>query len=195
MTDVLITNARIFDATGAEPFNGEVLIDGNRITEVRRGSGGAVSASAGKAGQTIDAAGAFLMPGMTEAHTHFSWNDQPSLAAIAMMPPEEHVLWSIKLAKRYLDMGWTSCVGAAAAKPRLDVVVRDAIKKGDFPGPRCMAASRASMPARATAPARRRHGGWSKAMLRRSRKTTIPTRARRARPRGLATFWISTRSD
>ncbi|MFM7380439.1 MAG: amidohydrolase family protein, partial [Bacteroidota bacterium] len=124
MTDILITNARIFDATGADPFNGEVLIDGNRITQVRRGSSGAIPSSAG---QVIDAAGAFLMPGMTEAHTHFSWNDQPSLAAIAMMPPEEHILWSVRLAKRYLDMGWTSCVGAATAKPRLDVVIRNAI--------------------------------------------------------------------
>lgn len=136
--NILITNARIFDATGAEPFNGEVLIEGNRISQVRRGSSGATASSAG---QVIDAAGAFLMPGMTEAHTHFSWNDQPSLAAIAMMPPEEHILWSVRLAKRYLDMGWTSCVGAAAAKPRLDVVVREAIKKGDFPGPRYLAAS------------------------------------------------------
>lgn len=138
MTDILITNARIFDASGADPFNGEVLIQGNRISQVRRGSSGAIASSVA---QVIDAAGAFLMPGMTEAHTHFSWNDQPSLAAIAMMPPEEHILWSVRLAKRYLDMGWTSCVGAAAAKPRLDVVVREAIKKGDFPGPRYMAAS------------------------------------------------------
>lgn len=138
MTDILITNARIFDGTGSDPFTGEVLIDGNRISQVRRGTSGANATSAG---QVIDAAGAFLMPGMTESHTHFSWNDQPTLAAIAMMPPEEHILWCIRLAKRYLDMGWTSCVGAAAAKARLDVVVREAIRKGEFPGPRYMAAS------------------------------------------------------
>ena len=68
-----------------------------------------------------------MMPGMVEAHTHFSWNDQPSLDAIQRMPPEEHILWCAEVAKRYLDMGWTSCVGAAAAKPRLDVVIRNAI--------------------------------------------------------------------
>lgn len=138
MADILITNARIFDGSGSQPFNGDVQIKGNRIAQVKR---------AGSAGnsygdhQVIDAAGAFLMPGMTEAHTHFGWNDQPTLSSIQMMPPEEHILWCVRVAKRYLDMGWTSCVGAAAAKPRLDVVTRNAINSGEFPGPRFLAAS------------------------------------------------------
>ena len=138
MSDILFTNARIFDASGAQPFDGEVLVQGNRISQVRRGKGEAVRSAAT---QVIDAAGAFLMPGMTEAHTHFAWNDQPTLASIQMMPPEEHALWCIRVAKRYLDMGWTSCVGAATAKPRLDVVTRNAISNGEFPGPRYIAGS------------------------------------------------------
>ncbi|MEK8053092.1 amidohydrolase family protein [Ideonella sp. DXS22W] len=138
MTEILFTNARVFDATGAQPFDGEVLVKGQRIAQVRHGRH---NIARGAATQVIDAAGAFLMPGMTEAHTHFGWNDQPTLAAIQMMPPEEHTLWCIRVAKRYLDMGWTSCVGAATAKPRLDVVTRNAIDSGDFPGPRYLAAS------------------------------------------------------
>ena len=43
--------------------------------------------------------------------------------------------------RRYLDHGWTSCVGRATAKPRLDVVVRNAINEGLIPGPRYLAAS------------------------------------------------------
>lgn len=138
MSDILITNARIFDASGAQPFNGEVLIQGNRIAQVRRGGSGSNGLGSQ---QVIDAAGAFLMPGMTEAHTHFSWNDQPTLSAIQMMPPEEHILWCMRVARRYLDMGWTSCVGAATAKARLDVVTRNAIESGDYPGPRYIAGS------------------------------------------------------
>jgi imidazolonepropionase-like amidohydrolase len=38
-------------------------------------------------------------------------------------------------------MGWTSCVGAAAAKPRLDVVTRNAINDGTIVGPRYTAPS------------------------------------------------------
>jgi imidazolonepropionase-like amidohydrolase len=138
MAEILITNARIFDGSGSLPFNGEVLIRGNRVAQVRRGGSGSNSYGSQN---VIDAAGAFLMPGMTEAHTHFSWNDQPSLAAIQMMPPEEHILWCMRVAKRYLDMGWTSCVGAAAAKPRLDIVTRNAINNGEYPGPRYIAGS------------------------------------------------------
>jgi imidazolonepropionase-like amidohydrolase len=140
MADVLFTNARIFDGGGETPFTGDLLVQGNRISRVvRTGYGQRTPPIQGV--QTIDAAGAFLMPGMVEAHTHFSWNDQPSLDAIQRMPPEEHILWCAEVAKRYLDMGWTSCVGAAAAKPRLDVVIRNAINDGTIVGPRYLAAS------------------------------------------------------
>src|SRR5689334_12800754 len=137
MANVLFSNVRIFDGTGAQPYQGEALVQGNRIARVARG----IRAIPTSGVAIIDAAGATLMPGMTEAHTHFSWNDQPSLNAIQRMPTEEHVLWCAHIAKRYLDMGFTSCVGAATAKPRLDVVVRNAINSGLIQGPRYLAAS------------------------------------------------------
>ncbi len=137
MGNVLFTNVRVFDGTGAQPYSGEVLIQGNRVARVARG----VRAIQLTGVTVVDGAGATLMPGMTEAHTHFSWNDQPSLGAIQRMPTEEHILWCAHVAKRYLDMGWTSCIGAATAKPRLDVVIRNAIESGQIPGPRYLAAS------------------------------------------------------
>ncbi len=137
MANVLFSNVRIFDGTGAQPYPGEVLVQGNRILRVAKG----VRAISTSGVTVIDAAGATLMPGMTEAHTHFSWNDQPSLGAIQRMPTEEHILWCAHIAKRYLDRGFTSCVGAATAKPRLDVVIRNAINSGQIPGPRYLAAS------------------------------------------------------
>ena len=140
MADIHFTNVRIFDGGGEQPFKGELLVSGNRIARVTRNATGMRSPAVN--GVTmVDAAGAFLMPGMIEAHTHFSWNDQPSLDSIQRMPPEEHILWCAEVAKRYLDMGWTSCVGAAAAKPRLDVVIRNAINDGTIVGPRYLAAS------------------------------------------------------
>ncbi|HEY9064970.1 MAG TPA: amidohydrolase family protein [Burkholderiaceae bacterium] len=140
MATTLFTNVRIFDGGGDTPYTGEVLVQGNRISRVTKTGYGLRGVPV--AGATVvDGAGAFLMPGMVEAHTHFSWNDQPSLDAIQRMPPEEHILWCAEVAKRYLDMGWTSCVGAAAAKPRLDVVIRNAINDGTIVGPRYLAAS------------------------------------------------------
>ena len=135
MTDILFRNVRILDGSGEQPYEGAVLIQGNRIRRVERGSETAGDSSIA----VIDGAGATLMPGMVEAHTHLSWNDQPTLEAIALLPPEEHTLFTAQMAKRYIDMGFTSCVGAAAAKPRLDVVIRNAINSGQIPGPRYLA--------------------------------------------------------
>jgi imidazolonepropionase-like amidohydrolase len=135
--DTLFTNVRILDGTGALPYGGSVLVQGKRIRQVGRST-----AAISPAGATvIDGAGATLMPGMCEAHTHFSWNDAATLAEIQTMPLEEHVLWCAKVARRYLEAGFTSCVGAACAKPRLDVVTRNAIDAGQIPGPRYLAAS------------------------------------------------------
>ncbi|HLL17845.1 MAG TPA: amidohydrolase family protein, partial [Rubrivivax sp.] len=139
MADVLFTNVRIFDGGGEAPFTGDVLIQANKVSRVVKTGYGQRSQPVMGA-QIIDGSGAFLMPGMVEAHTHFSWNDQPGLEAIQRMPPEEHILWCAEVAERYLDMGWTSCVGAAAAKPRLDVVIRNAINDGTIIGPRFLAA-------------------------------------------------------
>ena len=137
MANIVFTNVRIFDGTGELPYQGEVQVQGNRIQRVARGNRSIPSSGL----TVIDGAGATLMPGMCEAHTHFAWNDQPSLGSIQKMPPEEHILWCAHIAERYLNRGFTSCVGAATAKPRLDVVVRNAIESGLIPGPRYLAAS------------------------------------------------------
>jgi imidazolonepropionase-like amidohydrolase len=137
MGDVLFTNVRIIDGSGAAPFTGEALVRGRRIERVARSTRSIPATGL----RVIDGAGATLMPGLVEAHTHFAWNNAGSLADIQKMPLEEHTLWTARVARTYLDHGWTSCVGAATAKPRLDVVVRNAINEGLIPGPRYLAAS------------------------------------------------------
>ena len=135
--NTLFTNVQILDGTGQNPYSGSVRVEGNRIAEISRST----AAMSGRDAVVIDGAGATLMPGMVEAHTHFSWNDTATLSGIQTMPLEEHVLWCAKVAGRYLQAGFTSCVGAACAKPRLDVVIRNAINSGQISGPRYLAAS------------------------------------------------------
>lgn len=55
------------------------------------------------------------------------------------MPVEEHTLFAMRSARTFLDCGYTSCVGAASAKQRLDIVIRNSIQAGDIPGPRYLA--------------------------------------------------------
>jgi imidazolonepropionase-like amidohydrolase len=137
--NVVFTNVRVLDGSGDYPFTGEVVVQGNRIRSVTRGSSRIASAGAG--GQTvIDGNGATLMPGMCDAHLHLSWNNAPGIDPIQMMPPEEHILVTAEMAKLVLDAGFTSGRGAAAAKPRLDVVIRNFINQGRVPGPRYTAA-------------------------------------------------------
>jgi imidazolonepropionase-like amidohydrolase len=70
-----------------------------------------------------------------------SFIDQSTPHALSAIPVEEHLLLSLRHARLYLDHGFTSAFSAAATKPRLDVVVRNAIASGEFPGPRLLAAS------------------------------------------------------
>jgi imidazolonepropionase-like amidohydrolase len=131
---VLFRNARILDGTGRAPFPGDVLVEGNRIIGV-----GKAAPSSGA--HAVDCGGRTLMPGLIEPHAHLSFVDQATPEAFSSLPVEEHLLATIKHAKLYLDQGFTSCFSAAATKPRLDVVARNAIAAGDFPGPRLLAAS------------------------------------------------------
>jgi imidazolonepropionase-like amidohydrolase len=135
MDQVLFTQVNVFDGSGTAPFPGEVLVEGNRIREVARGTG-RISAGAAR---RIDGRGATLMPGLTEPHAHFSWPNFVSLDTIGRLPVEEHTIEAMLNARTFLDCGYTSCVGAAAAKPRLDVVIRNAINAGKIPGPRYLA--------------------------------------------------------
>jgi imidazolonepropionase-like amidohydrolase len=137
---VLFTNVRILDATGEYPYTGEVLVQGNRIKQVTRGGSRFGAATVGGGATVIDGMGATLMPGLIDAHLHLSWNNAPGIDPIQMMPPEEHILVTAEMAKLVLDSGFTAGRGAAAAKPRLDVVIRNFINQGRLPGPRYTAA-------------------------------------------------------
>ena len=135
---VLFRNARILDATGREPFAGDVLVRGNRVAEVAAEGASALAAGGALA---VDCGGATLMPGLIESHAHLSFADAARSVEMGFIPPEEHMLLTVRNAGKMLDQGFTSCFSAASAKPRLDVVLRNAVNAGEFPGPRLLAAS------------------------------------------------------
>ncbi len=135
MGRTIIRNASIFDATGAAPFAGDVVIEGNRIALVGPG------ALPQPDDRVIDAAGRFLMPGMVEGHAHLSFGNAASTEEIIAPSPEAHTLITMQGAKDLIDAGFTSAYGASEAKLRLGVAIRDAVNAGTIPGPRIRAGS------------------------------------------------------
>ncbi|HIM68776.1 MAG TPA: amidohydrolase family protein [Verrucomicrobia bacterium] len=128
----------MLDCSGDEPFRGEVLVEGNEIVAVAR-EGESLQRDGA---EIIDGGdGTTLMPGLVESHAHLSIDNTDDLAALGRIPPEEHTLLTMHNARLYLDHGITSCISAASAKPRLDVVIRNAIEKREIPGPRLLAAT------------------------------------------------------
>jgi len=137
MNATVFRNVSVLDCTGNPAFAGSVLVEGNKIAAV-------VPAAAPLAfgdARVIDGRGATLMPGLIEAHSHLSFTDFAQSVELGFIPPEEHTLRTAQNARRMLDAGFTSCFSGASAKPRLDIVLRNAIDSGDFPGPRTLAAS------------------------------------------------------
>ena len=63
MPDLVIRNATIVDGTGGPATEGDVAVDGDRITAVGR--------VGGKGAEEIDAAGRLVTPGFVDVHTHY----------------------------------------------------------------------------------------------------------------------------
>jgi imidazolonepropionase-like amidohydrolase len=134
---MLFTDVMIFEGTGRKLESGEVLVQGNRIEAIA-----APGESLPREGaEVIEAGGATLMPGLVNSHCHLTYNNGTTVAELTALPIEEHVLLTMHNAKLALDMGFTAAVGAASAKPRLDVVIRNEIDAGKIPGPRLLAGS------------------------------------------------------
>ncbi|MEZ5669980.1 MAG: amidohydrolase family protein [Alphaproteobacteria bacterium] len=143
MNDLLLTNARIIDGSGGAPFDGDILVEDGTIAQVRPAN---VAAIGGDRLARVDCGGRTVMPGMVEAHCHISFDNITSFEGTIMTPVEDQALVSLKNAQLLLQRGFTSLFSAAAAKPRLDVAVRDAIEAGHFVGPRIRACSQEITP-------------------------------------------------
>lgn len=134
---LLLTNVNVLDCSGAPPFAGQVLVRGERIDAVWRKE----QAPRVDDARVIDGRGRTLMAGLIEPHAHLSFTDCARSVEMGFIPVEEHLLITLRNARKMLAAGFTACVSAAAAKKRLDIVVRNAVNAGEFPGPRLLAAS------------------------------------------------------
>jgi imidazolonepropionase-like amidohydrolase len=138
MTATLISNVNIFDGTGAAPFSGQVLIEGDCIADVVP-----ANVTIGDANvRRIDGKGQFLMPGMVEAHAHLTWPSSIERVINAMkVPLDEHVALTEANARITLDAGFTSAYSAGSLGEAIEPALRDRINAGEIPGPRLRASA------------------------------------------------------
>jgi len=137
---IAIRAGRLIDGRGGAPVpNAVILVRGERIQAV--GANLAVPAGA----RVIDLSSATVLPGLIDCHTHITGapgesGDQfrRSFVDAAIMAPT--------YAKATLDAGFTT-IRDLGASGFVDVALRNAINRGDIPGPRIQAAT---MPISAT---------------------------------------------
>jgi hypothetical protein len=102
---ILFTNVNILDSTGRDPYPGDVLIEGEKITKV----GTVPNAEELKKDlkvRVLQGRGRTLMSGLGDAHTHFTWNGG-DLNRLGDLQVEEHVLLTARSAQCYIDSGYT----------------------------------------------------------------------------------------
>lgn len=125
----------------ADPASGRVLRDktlvirGNQIVEIRDGFVGD--------GKVVDLRGAFVLPGLIDSHVHLTGQQSPtsrmdevtqSNAAQAMV--------GARYARRTLNAGFTTVADLGASNEAI-FALRDAVRRGDVPGPRIIASGSA----------------------------------------------------
>jgi imidazolonepropionase-like amidohydrolase len=112
MSRILFTDVNVFEGTGRPVFPGKVLVEGNRIAAVANSNDSMESVDA----QVISGAGAFLLPGLVEAHAHLTLPSSVGRIFQGLqLPAEEHLLVSAHNARVLIDHGFTSAYSAGSA--------------------------------------------------------------------------------
>jgi imidazolonepropionase-like amidohydrolase len=129
---VVLHAARLLDVENARIVSpGEVLITGDRITE----AGTAVKHPAGA--EVIDLGNRTLLPGLIDAHIHlFLHPGAEDLQTVQESVPQRTIMATLA-ARDDLMAGFTAerDMGTEGAGPA-DAAVRDAVNRGEIPGPR-----------------------------------------------------------
>jgi imidazolonepropionase-like amidohydrolase len=128
---VAIKAAQLIDGTGAAPVDhAVVLVTGDRITQV--GAGIAVPSGA----EVIDLGGATLLPGFIDCHTHVTGQPGENFYVDRFKrSPIDNAVVAHLYAWRTLEAGFTT-IRNVGAEEYVDIALRNAINRGDIPGPR-----------------------------------------------------------
>ncbi|QTC86984.1 metal-dependent hydrolase family protein [Brevundimonas pondensis] len=125
----------------ADPASGRVLRDktlvirGNQVVEIRDGFVGD--------GKVVDLRGAFVLPGLIDSHVHLTGQQNPNgrLENVTESNATQAMIGA-RYARRTLNAGFTTVADLGASNEAI-FALRDAVRRGDVPGPRIIAAGSA----------------------------------------------------
>lgn len=127
---LVLTNANVIDCVGERPIvGGSVMIERGRIGEILDGSRSPDTRTA----DVIDLEGAYLLPGLWDAHIHPDY-----LAATGVSAVEQTIAFGHRLMEALTEAGVVGvrCAGAAHF---MDVAWKRAFDAGQYVGPRVFA--------------------------------------------------------
>jgi imidazolonepropionase-like amidohydrolase len=131
--DTVFTNGTVIVGNGEILEGGAVLVQGEKIGKVTEG-GVAIP----KGVRNIDLAGRFLLPGFIDCHVHLCLDGSPDpLATLSGESIPMTTLKAARFAEQTLMAGVTS-VRDMGGRGEIDLVLRDAIRSGQIPGPRML---------------------------------------------------------
>ena len=121
----------------ADPANGSVqrdktlVISGGRVVEIRDGFVGD--------GRVVDLRDAFVLPGLIDSHVHLTGQQNPNgrLEEVTQSNAEQAFVGA-RYARRTLMAGFTTVADLGGTNEAV-FALRDAIRRGDVPGPRVIA--------------------------------------------------------
>ena len=146
MRIVVIRAQALIDGTSAQPRrNAEIVIRGNRVTEVY--TAGTRPSPAGA--QLLDLGTATILPGLIDCHTHiFLQGEDPAAGGydvqLLKYPASYRVARAVVAARRALEQGFTTIRDVETEGAGYgDVGIKQAINEGYIPGPRMFVSTRA----------------------------------------------------
>src|ERR1043165_7269467 len=139
MNDLLLTNGRLIDGTGAQPKDGVALvIRGGRIAEVRDGRAGIDIGEV----EAIDLEGRTLLPGLINAHMHIMMDAGPdTFGYLRRNDLASLVLQAAKTGERMLRAGITTARDLGGYE-YAELALRKAFASGEYAGPRLLCAGK-----------------------------------------------------
>lgn len=146
-----ITGGLMIDCTGADPIkNPAIIVEGGKIAKI----GTKESLTPPSGAQIVDCGEGVLLPGLIDGHSH-AGEDAKRMESVKQQHLQPDALRALRGSiSLYEDLlsGVTTVRLLGDGAGCIDVVLRDAIDRGEIKGPRLQAAAQAIRPRHGTAP-------------------------------------------